>query len=83
MGDAQADALWISSGLYQVTRRMPADQTGEVSYRVKSSGGEGAVRESERVVQLSDALEQHSDVLARIRRGLVRDPEATVAARNL
>ena len=38
-----------SSGeIYEVTRLMPADQTGEVSYRIKSSGaGERAVRESE------------------------------------
>ena len=36
------------SGIYEVTRLMPADQTGEVSYRIKSSGtGERAVRESE------------------------------------
>jgi hypothetical protein len=37
-----------SGGIYEVTRLMPADQTGEVSYRIKSSGfGERAVRESE------------------------------------
>jgi len=37
-----------ASGIYEVTRLMPADETGEVSYRIKSSGlGERAVRESE------------------------------------
>ena len=37
-----------ASGIYEVTRLMPADQTGEVSYRIKSAGfGERAVRESE------------------------------------
>lgn len=36
------------SGIYEVTRLMPADQTGEVSYRIRSSEvGERAVRESE------------------------------------
>jgi hypothetical protein len=35
------------SDVYEVTRLMPADQSGEVSYRIKSSGGERAVRESE------------------------------------
>jgi hypothetical protein len=43
-----ADKRASSSGIYEVTRLMPADQTGEVSYRIKSSGfGERAVRESE------------------------------------
>ncbi len=37
-----------SGGVYEVTRLMPADQTGEVSYRIKSAtAGERAVRESE------------------------------------
>ena len=36
-----------SSGVYEVTRLLPADQTGEVTYRIKSSAGERAVRESE------------------------------------
>ena len=44
-----------SSGVYEVTRLMPADQTGEVSYRIKSSGGERAVRESEILAPVSDA----------------------------
>lgn len=43
-----------SSGIYEVTRLMPADQTGEVSYRIKSSGGERAVRESEIAARVSD-----------------------------
>jgi len=43
-----SDKRASSSGIYEVTRLMPADQTGEVSYRIKSSGfGERAVRESE------------------------------------
>ena len=34
--------------LYEITRLMPADQGGEVSYRIKSpTTGERAVRESE------------------------------------
>lgn len=36
--------------VYEITRLMPADQTGEVSYRIRESnavGGERAVRESE------------------------------------
>ena len=38
------------SGMFQITRLMPADQTGEFSYRIKAAGvgaGERAVRESE------------------------------------
>ena len=41
--------LGASAGaLYEVTRLMPADQSGEVSYRIKSTGaGERAVCEAE------------------------------------
>jgi len=47
-----SDKRATTSGIYEVTRLMPADQTGEVSYRVKSSGfGERAVRESEITAQ--------------------------------
>ncbi|WP_414470656.1 hypothetical protein [Microvirga sp. M2] len=47
-----SDKRATTSGVYEVTRLMPADQTGEVSYRIKSSGfGERAVRESEIVAQ--------------------------------
>jgi hypothetical protein len=43
-----SDKRASASGIYEVTRLMPADQTGEFSYRIKSSGfGERAVRESE------------------------------------
>jgi hypothetical protein len=49
------DTRASASGLYEVTRLMPADQTGEVSYRIKSSGGERAVRESEILAPVSDA----------------------------
>jgi hypothetical protein len=41
--------------VYEVTRLMPADQTGEVSYRIKSSdSGERAVRESEIAARVTD-----------------------------
>ena len=44
-----------SSGVYEVTRLMPADQTGEVSYRIKLAGfGERAVRESEITARVSE-----------------------------
>ena len=37
-----------TNDVYEVTRLMPADQTGEFTYRIKSSaGGERAVREDE------------------------------------
>jgi hypothetical protein len=43
-----------SSGIYEVTRLMPADQTGEFTYRIKSSNsGERAVRESEITARVS------------------------------
>ena len=44
-----------SSGFYEVTRLMPADQSGEVSYRIKSSAGERAVREGEILAPVSEA----------------------------
>jgi hypothetical protein len=51
-----SDSRTSSSGLYEVTRLMPADETGEFSYRIKSSGaGERAVRESEITARVSDA----------------------------
>jgi hypothetical protein len=50
-----SDKRASSSGLYEVMRLMPADHTGEVSYRIKSSGGERAVRESEIAARVSDA----------------------------
>ncbi len=36
-----------AAGVYEVVRLMPADQTGEHSYRIKSGTIEKAVRESE------------------------------------
>ena len=36
-----------SGNVYEVVRLMPADQTGEVSYRIKSGMTERAVREGE------------------------------------
>ena len=50
-----SDKRVSSSSVYEVTRLMPADHTGEVSYRIKSSGGERAVRESEIAAGVSDA----------------------------
>jgi hypothetical protein len=35
------------NSIYEVTRLLPADETGEFSYRVKSGSSERAVRESE------------------------------------
>ncbi|UVF21536.1 hypothetical protein HPT29_010640 [Microvirga terrae] len=50
-----SDKRAISSGIYEVTRLMPADQTGEVWYRIKSSGfGERAVREGEITARVSE-----------------------------
>jgi hypothetical protein len=43
LSDSRADG----SGIYEVVRLMPADETGEVSYRIKSGMTERAVRESE------------------------------------
>jgi hypothetical protein len=49
-----SDKRASSSCIYEVTRLMPADHTGEVSYRIKSSGfGERTVRESEIAAQAS------------------------------
>jgi hypothetical protein len=49
-----SDSRAGSNGIYEVTRLMPADQSGEVSYRIKSSGsGERAVRESEITARVS------------------------------
>jgi len=41
------DARTSSVGLYEVIRLMPADQSGEYSYRIKSPTSERAARESE------------------------------------
>ena len=51
-GRGFSDSRASTAGIFEVTRLMPADQTGEVSYRIKSSGfGERAVRESELAAQ--------------------------------
>jgi len=42
-----SDSRASGSGIYEVTRLMPADETGEVSYWIKSGVTERAVRESE------------------------------------
>jgi hypothetical protein len=42
-----SDSRTSGSGIYEVVRLMPADETGEVSYRIKSGATERAVRESE------------------------------------
>ncbi|MBL0406584.1 hypothetical protein JKG68_21750 [Microvirga aerilata] len=42
-----SDSRASGSGIYEVTRLMPADETGEVSYRIRAGVTERAVRESE------------------------------------
>ncbi len=50
-----SDSRVSTNGIYEVTRLMPADQTGEFSYRIKSAaGGERAVREGEITARVSD-----------------------------
>ncbi len=42
-----SDSRASGSGIYEVVQLMPADETGEVSYRIKSGMTERAVREYE------------------------------------
>ena len=42
-----SDSRASGSGVYEVVRLMPANETGEVAYRVRSATTERAVRESE------------------------------------
>ena len=42
-----SDSRTGSASVYEVVRLMPADQTGELFYRIKSGVVERAVRESE------------------------------------
>lgn len=42
-----SDRRASGSGVYEVVRLMPADETGEVAYRVRSATTERAVPESE------------------------------------
>jgi hypothetical protein len=42
-----SDSRASGGGVYEVVRLIPTDETGEVSYRVRSSTTERAVRESE------------------------------------
>ncbi len=42
-----SDSRSESGGTYEVIRLMPADQTGEPAYRIKSGTVERAVREGE------------------------------------
>jgi hypothetical protein len=42
-----SDGRSSAGGVYEVVRLLPADQTGEPAYRIKSSNGERAVLESE------------------------------------
>ncbi len=42
-----SDTRMNVGNVYEVVRLMPADQTGEVSYRIKSGMTEKAVREGE------------------------------------
>ena len=51
-----ADLRSTAGDVYEVTRLMPADQSGELSYRIKSTGaGERAVRESEITARTPEA----------------------------
>jgi hypothetical protein len=43
----RSDALTNTSNVYEIVRLMPADETGEPSYRIKSGATERAVRESD------------------------------------
>ncbi|MBQ0822826.1 hypothetical protein HPT29_019525 [Microvirga terrae] len=42
-----SDTRLNASNLYEVVRLMPADQTGEFSYRIRAGAIERAVREGE------------------------------------
>ncbi len=42
-----SDSRTTAGGTYEVIRLMPADETGEVSYQIRSGATERAVRESE------------------------------------
>jgi len=42
-----SDSRANGSGIYEVARLMPADETGEVSYRIRSGVPERASRQSE------------------------------------
>ncbi len=42
-----SDSRTGSDGTFEVVRLLPADQTGEPAYRIKSGPNERAVRESE------------------------------------
>lgn len=42
-----SDSRTSGNDVYEVVRLMPADQTGEPAYRIKSGSNERAVRESE------------------------------------
>ena len=54
-GRGFSDGRASTAGVFEVSRLMPADQTGEFSYRIKSSStGERAVRESEITARLSE-----------------------------
>jgi hypothetical protein len=44
---AYSDARTSPGSVYEVVRLMPADETGEPAYRIKSGVTERAVRESE------------------------------------
>jgi hypothetical protein len=42
-----SDSRAAGGGTYEVVRLMPADESGEVSYRIRSGATERAVRESD------------------------------------
>jgi hypothetical protein len=49
LGTSYAGNKSVLDGLFEVVRLMPDDRAGEPTYRIKSAGGERAVREDELV----------------------------------
>lgn len=48
-GPNSVDSKGVINGPYEVVRLMPSDQTGEPSYRIRSTTGERAARENDLV----------------------------------
>lgn len=42
-----SDSRTVGTGEYEIVRLLPADQSGEISYRIRSGSTERAVREFE------------------------------------
>ncbi|MCJ2085364.1 hypothetical protein MKK88_05060 [Methylobacterium sp. E-005] len=47
LGVSYAGGKSIVDGLFEIVRLMPDDRSGEPTYRIRSAGGERAVREGE------------------------------------